>query len=163
LVGCAKPQAASVPNGPPLEVPAPPPRLIAPVELAVAEEPLPEPAPEAPVAVEPERPAPAPARPAPQPPAAATPPPPATPPPDNRVLAAPTANTATERSVRDLLTRATQTLSRINYQRLSVDGKASYDQARRFAQQAEEALRERNVAFAHTLADKAAMLAAELP
>src|SRR5438128_966819 len=45
--GCAKTQAASAPNGPPLSVPAPPPRVLAPVDdqPVVAENPpTPEPA-----------------------------------------------------------------------------------------------------------------------
>jgi len=64
--------------------------------------------------------------------------------------------------VRDLLARAARDLGRINYQRLGAEGKETYDQSRRFSQQAQQALKERNVAFAWTLADKAATLAAEL-
>lgn len=160
--GCAKAQAASVPNGPPLDVPSAPARVLAPVEEAVVAAPTPAPETAQPVATAPVRP---PVRPPvqPAPPAAAAAPPAATPPADNRELrATPTTNAATERSVRDLLAQATRDLNRVNRARLSADGQANFDQARRFSQQAEQALKERNVAFAATLADKAALLAAEL-
>jgi hypothetical protein len=68
----------------------------------------------------------------------------------------------TERNVRDLLTRAQRDLARVNYGRLSADGRAQYDQSKRFSEQAEQALKERNLTFAFTLAEKAATLAAEL-
>jgi hypothetical protein len=61
-----------------------------------------------------------------------------------------------------MLARASRDLTRVDYARLTVDGRAQYDQSRRFSQQAEQALRDRNVVFAATLADKAATLAAEL-
>jgi hypothetical protein len=174
--GCgAKAQASTVPDGPPLVVPSAPPRQIAPPEERAAE--TPPPAPEAPppaTATAPPRPATRPATPPATPPAAAvtetppvTPPATATVPTDNRELRA-TPNTpgaataATEQSVRARMTQATRDLSRVNYQRLSTDGKANYEQARRFAEQAEQALKERNVVFAWTLADKAAVLAADL-
>jgi len=67
-----------------------------------------------------------------------------------------------ERGVRDLLARAARNLGRVSYVRLSADGKDQYDQSKRFSEQAEEALRARNVVFAATLAEKAATLAAEL-
>jgi hypothetical protein len=61
-----------------------------------------------------------------------------------------------------MLARASRDLSRVNYSRLGADGRAQYEQSKRFSTQAEEALRERNLVFAATLADKAATLAAEL-
>jgi hypothetical protein len=64
--------------------------------------------------------------------------------------------------VRDLLASAARDLGRIDYRRLGSEGKETYDQSRRFSQQAQQALKERNVTFAWTLADKAATLAAEL-
>jgi len=162
FAGCATAQAARVADGPPLEVPAAPVRVIAPIEESVIASPTPVPEPES-TASTPAAARPAAPRPAAQPPAAATAPPPAAaPPPDNRVLAAPTTNAVSEQSVRAMLSRANQNLARLNRQRLSGDGQANYDQARRFAQQAEQALRERNVVFAATLADKAETLAAEL-
>jgi hypothetical protein len=60
------------------------------------------------------------------------------------------------------LARAARAISQVEYARLSVDGRSQYDQSKRFSEQAEQALRERNLVFAATLADKAATLAAEL-
>ncbi|MNC89243.1 hypothetical protein D3C83_51490 [compost metagenome] len=53
-------------------------------------------------------------------------------------------------------------MNRVNYQRLSEEGKKQYDQAKRFHEQADDALKEKNFILAMTLADKAAQLAAEL-
>jgi hypothetical protein len=64
--------------------------------------------------------------------------------------------------VRDTLARAARDLSRVDYGRLSADARAQYDQSKRFTQQAEQALKDRNFVFAATLADKAATLAAGL-
>jgi hypothetical protein len=75
---------------------------------------------------------------------------------------APGSLSATEASIRDLLDRANRDLQRVNYQSLSVDGKAQYDTARRFVQQSEDALRNGNLVFAGKLADKAATMAAVL-
>ena len=67
-----------------------------------------------------------------------------------------------ERKVRALLANAARDLSRVDYRSLSVDAKAQYDIAKRFSEQAEEALKVKNVVFAGQLADKAATLAALL-
>ena len=160
--GCAKARAATtVPDGPPLLMPQPPERVLGPVDEPAIAAPEPEPAP-APAAPPP-RPVARPAEPRPQPPAQ---PQPVQPPPaatvDGRDLRAPPATAPTERSVRDLLARAARDVARVNYQQLSADGRAQYDQSKRFAAQAEAALKERNLIFAATLADKAATLAAEL-
>jgi hypothetical protein len=64
--------------------------------------------------------------------------------------------------VRDLLTRASRDINRVDYGKLSVDGRSQYEQSKRFSQQAEQALKDRNFVFAATLADKAATLATEL-
>lgn len=171
--GCAKARAASAPDGPPLEVPEPPARVLGPLDdplpAAAAAPDAPPPAPaRAPARPPARRPAPAaaeaaPAEPAPAAPAAVTPPAEAAPAETRELRAAPNANTAAaERKVRDLLTRAARDVNRIDYARLSADGKAQYDQSKRFSQQAEQALRDRNYVFAETLADKAATLAAEL-
>jgi len=161
LVGCAKARAATVPDGPPLQMPEPPPRVLAPVEEPlVAATPAPEPPPVAATAPRATPPRPPEPRPQPAPPAAAAPPRTAV---DTRELRpASPATTVTERSVREMLARATRDLGRVNYSRLSADGRAQYEQSRRFSTQAEDALRERNLVFAATLADKAATLAAEL-
>ena len=68
----------------------------------------------------------------------------------------------TEASIRTLLERAGQNLGRVRYAALNADGRAQYDTARRFMEQAEEALRASNLAFAGKLADKAATMAAVL-
>jgi hypothetical protein len=72
------------------------------------------------------------------------------------------ANLEGERTVREMLARAARDIARVEYTRLSADGRAQYDQSKRFSAQAEQALKERNLIFAVTLADKAATLAAEL-
>ncbi len=64
--------------------------------------------------------------------------------------------------MRDVMARASRDLGRVDYGRLSREGKAQYDQSKRFSEQAEQALKEKNFVYAMTLADKAAMLAAEL-
>ena len=166
LGGCAKTRAAALPEGPPLQVPAPPDRVLAPVEEpAIVSAPEPETPAAAPTPPRPARPT-AEVRPTPPAPATAPPtPPPATPPPATatRDLKAPSpANAATERSVRDLLARAAKDINQVDYNRLSAEGKSQYEQSKRFSIQAEQALRERNLIFASTLADKAATLAAEL-
>ena len=150
----------------PLQVPPPPAREAGPL-AADAPPPLPLPAePEhtAPSSVLPPRPGPA--RPAP-PPAAATEPARAAA--DDAARPAPSLQTApasgqteVERAVRTLLARAGADLARVDQRRLSTDARAQYDTARRFIAQADEALRARNLVFAHSLADKAATLAAGL-
>lgn len=166
--GCFRPRVAAAPTAPPLTVPEPPERVFLPPE-----EPLPA---EALVPVEAPVPTVAPA--APRPPAprrAGGPPqeeprvdtPPAAqggpPDPSRELRASPSAGDAqAERAVRDTLARSTRDLGRVSVARLSVDGRAQFEQARRFAQQAEQALNARNVFFAATLADKAASLAADL-
>jgi hypothetical protein len=166
--GCAsKAGAATVPDGPPLAMPAPPPRVITPVEI-VAEAPppvVPDPAPVTPTRPPAVRPPAARQEPA----AAATPP--ATqpvvttpPPPEPReVRAVPSAAAAAEeRKVRDVMTRASRDLNRVDYQKLSAEGQSQYNQSKRFAEQADQAIKDRNYVYAMTLADKAATLAAEL-
>ena len=65
-------------------------------------------------------------------------------------------------AIRDLLLRAGRDLARVNAASLNTDGRTQYDQARRFLQQAEDALRTKNIVFAGKLADKAATMAAVL-
>ena len=164
---CAKAQAESVPDGPPLQMPLPPEHVLVPVEppseTAAAPEPEPPPPPAAAAPRTPAaRPTPAP-KPQPTTPAAAAPPaqsPPAEP---RELTAAPSqAGGANERNVRDLLTRASRDLNRVDYSRLSSDSRSQYEQSKRFSEQAEQALKDRNLIFAATLADKAATLASEL-
>lgn len=162
---CAKARAET-PDGPPLAVPAPPPRVIAPAEEPLAATPveLTEPAPTPP---NPSRRAPArsnnaPAQKPDQPPPVEPPAPQAAP--DIPAEPAPTlrAPGVAEKPVRDRLMAANRDLGRVDYLKLSVDGRAQYEQSKRFIQQAEDALKTQNFVFAQTLADKAAQIAAEL-
>jgi len=167
---CAKAQAKTAAAGPPLEVPAPPARVLAPVEepaTASAPPPVETPAPAAAAAprTPPPRPParrPEPERPDSSAPAAATTGQPAAEPPRELRPASPAADAAAERETRDSLARAAGALSRVDYGRLNADARAQYDQAKRFMEQAQQALRDRNFVFAATLADKAATLAAGL-
>ena len=169
LAGCStRARAQALPDGPPLAVPVAPAHEI--VIEQIAEAPPPEPEPE-PVPVQPpprptgtrtqvSKPAPRPeTTPPPNEPAAVTP----QPPPEAPVLRAqPAAAAGDERKVQDLLKKATTDLNRVDYKKLSDDGKVQYDQSKRFNDQAQQAIKERNIVFALTLAEKAATLAAEL-
>ena len=166
--GCAKAQAKSAPAGPPLDVPAPPARVLAPVEEPVtASVPPPEAAPAAAAAPRtPPRPPARRAEPETPPPATAatTGQPAPAPAPEPRELrpASPGADAAAERETRDALARAARDLGRVDYGKLKADARAQYDQSKRFMEQAQQALKDRNFVFGATLADKAAALAAEL-
>jgi hypothetical protein len=166
--GCAKTQAKTVPDGPPLEVPSPPARVIAPADEPIAAAPA-----------EPLEPAPAPTsttrRPVRKPtaepaqkhePAQAQEAPVPQPAPSEPAAAAPVptlrAPGSAEKPIRDLVVQAQRDLSRVDYAKLTEAGKTQYEQSKRFAQQAEQALKEQNFVFAQTLAEKAANLAAEL-
>ena len=59
--------------------------------------------------------------------------------------------------------RADGDLNRIDYRALNTDARTQYDTAKRFIEQAEEAIRMKNLLFAKNLADKAAVLATQLP
>lgn len=162
--GCAKPRAAAAPVMPTLAPPEVPPRV-------VADYPPDPPLPAEPVTAEAVTPRPQQARPARREPPRAQPsdepqgPPPSAPaaaPAPALTLQAPGTTVQAEQSVRALLARATRDLGRVEYQTLDADGKAQYDTARRFMQQADDALKARNVMFAGKLADKAAAMAAVL-
>jgi hypothetical protein len=159
----AKAQVRSEAPMPVLDPPPPPPRVIAAVE------PEPEPIMATPT-VEPTAPVRPPTR-APRPEQksepVATPDPveavarPA-PPPSLTLTPTPGSETQTANAIRDLLGRATRDLSRVNVATLNNDGRAQYETARRFIQQADEALKSRNIVFAGKLADKAVTMAAVL-
>ncbi len=68
----------------------------------------------------------------------------------------------TAAAIRDLLARGARDLARVNAAALDADGRAQFEAARRFLQQADEALKARNIVFAGKLADKAATMAAVL-
>ena len=159
---CAKAQAKSAPDGPPLDMPQPPPRVV----VVAPEEPIPPaPADETPAAAPaPPRPVPQPARVTPRPEPKAEAPAAAAAegkPQEPRTLRAP-GDSPSERAIRDRLNGASRDIGRVNPSRLTAGGRSQYEQARRFIQQAEQALREQDLVFAATLADKAATLAAEL-
>lgn len=165
LTACAaKAQVRTEAELPQLEPPPPPPRVVA------VYTPEPEPLPITP-AVEPATPVRPPARPArpeqkpeavtvqPEPAEAAVRPPTG---PSLTMTPTPGSESQTVTAIRDLLGRAARDLSRVNAASLNGDGRAQYDQARRFIQQAEDALKIRNIVFAGKLADKAATMAAVL-
>lgn len=174
--GCAsKVQARTALDRPPLDPPPPPPRVIAPSPLEASETidrstgGSPANAARPPSAPRPATPAPAvPGRPETAKPEAATAVPEKTDPgrPDSGVRllqTTPRGNEAeAEKSIRALLTTAGQTLGRVDYRSLKADARAQYNTAKRFMQQAEDALKAKNFAFAETLADKALELARSL-
>jgi len=165
LTACAaKAQVRTEAEVPLLDPPPPPPRVVAvyeaePEPLAVA--PAVEPA-------TPVRPPARPSRPEQKPEQATTTPDPVEavvrPPagPSLTMTPTPGSEAQTVTAIRDLLDRANRDLSRVNAASLNSDGRAQYDQARRFIQQADEALKTRNIVFAGKLADKAATMAAVL-
>jgi hypothetical protein len=160
-------QAKGDAGGPALAPPAPPPHTIIPVEIV--EEPAAPPAPPLPApviirpssrprAAKPEKPA---EKPVEKPDPAAVPiQPPAT------VPAPPlqtTANvTEVERTIRARMAQASRDLERTDSRALTPERRAQYDTAKRFLQQADDALKVKNFVFAEQLADKAATLAAAL-
>jgi len=174
--GCARAQAArTTPDGPPLDMPAPPPRD---VETTSIEAPPPAPAtpppPQEPprATAPPARTRPAPTREAarPEPPKVEPPEPAKTPAPANEEPK-PSSTLQTkpageegdvEKAIRTTLKNATSDLGRVNYRTLNADARTQYDSAKGFIRQAEEALRQKNLVFAKTVADKAASIAAQL-
>jgi len=176
MTGCAKLHAKNTPESPPLEVPAPPPRV---VESPDTDLPPPVSLPEEP-ARHPNagQRRPAPPQPRPEPAKPETPKPDLTPPlqageapkPAEEPAKAPAtlqtipagAEPEVERTIRAQLTRAGTDLNRVNYQALNADARTQYDSAKGLVRQAEDALRQKNLVFARSLADKAAALAAQL-
>lgn len=157
----AKAQVSAEVELPLLDPPPPPPRVV----TLYQEDP--EPAPLAPV-VEP-----VPARPVGRPqPQVTRAEPPVTPepapevvkpaPPSLTLSPTPGSESQTVVAIRDLMARATRDLARVNVGALNADGRAQVEAARRFLEQADEALKAGNVVFAGKLADKAATMAAVL-
>ncbi|HEY7189382.1 MAG TPA: hypothetical protein VH436_22650 [Vicinamibacterales bacterium] len=167
--GCGKKHIQTVADGPALAMPAPPSRVFAPIE---DEEPLaattktpdtPTAAPSAPQPASPtrRRPSPAESERTEQPPAPAPAPTPAIETRELRAASSP-ADNESERKITDLMTRARQTLNTVDYRVLSTGRRENYDQAKEMLTAAEKAMKERNFAYAETLADKAMKLATEL-
>jgi hypothetical protein len=162
LGGCAaKAQVLEAPL-PLLDPPSPPPRVVA------AYEPEPEP-----IAITPPAEAATPVRPPARPRPEQKPEPAATasepvenvaraPGPSLTLTPTPGSEAQTVTAIRELLQRASRDLARVNVAALNTDGKSQYETARRFIQQADDALKARNIVFAGKLADKAATIAAVL-
>jgi hypothetical protein len=83
-------------------------------------------------------------------------------PPSLTLTPAPGTETQTEAAIRGLMSQAARDLARVNTAELSTDTRTQFNTARRFLQQAEDALKARNIVFAGKLADKAATMAAAL-
>jgi hypothetical protein len=171
--GCFHASPKTVSASPPLEMPPPPERVVETVEAPPPLPPLPlveEPA-RQPVRLPPARlPAPrveAPPPPKPEPPKVE---PPADPPKvTDEAPKPPTLQTAptgtegdVERRIRDVISRANASLKRVNLRALNPEARTQFDTAKRFIEQAEAALKKRNLEFARNLADKAQGLAAQL-
>ncbi len=169
LSSCAHAVASTTVELPPLEMPEPPPRVVEVIE--------PEPLPVAALPEEPptnvrSRPAQPPRQDVPRqeppktdPVVAETPRPAEDPPkaPPTTLQTTPTQREGeVERRIRILVAQARNDLNRVNYQALNTDARNQYEMAKRFATQAEDAVRTRNLMFATNLADKAAGLAAQL-
>jgi|SRR5436190_6523274 len=169
--GCASAHAKTASDAPPLDMPAPPPRV---VDASEVEPPQPATLPDEPARHTPPQPTtrrtpprsdanrssePPPTTPpveAPKPPAESPKPPPA-------LQTTPTdVEGREEQQIRALLGRANTDLNRVDYQRLNTDARTQYDTAKRFVAQAEDALRTKNLLVARSVADKAATLAAQL-
>lgn len=170
--GCARAKAKTVPEAPALDVPAPPARTVETSDVdASPPVPLPPPPPE-PAKRPPPRPRPAPPRqersadPRAEAPKADAPPAeaqkPGEAPPTNLQTTPSGAEGDVERAIHATLARATSDLNRVNYRGLNRDARTQYDTAKRFIEQADGAVREKNLVFARNLADKAAGLAAQL-
>jgi hypothetical protein len=174
LTGCTRAHAKTSPPSPPLDVPAPPPRAVEPVD---AEAPPPLPLPQEPARNAPARPRQTPPREQPrtEPPKTEQQPPEPTPPEPPKPEEAPKTTPPTtlqtmptsaegeaERAIRAALQRATGDLSHVDYRALNADARNQYDTAKRMMRQADDAVRTKNLVFAKNLADKAAALAAQL-
>jgi hypothetical protein len=164
-VACAKARVKAEPAMTELMPPPPPPRVVeafateplptvepSPVESALAS--LPPPTPPRPL-VKPEPPKTEVVAPPPERPAATAP--------ALTLKPGPNVQTQqTEASIRNLLDRALRDLQKVNYAALNADGRAQFETARRFMQQADDALKATNLPFASKLADKAATMASVL-
>jgi hypothetical protein len=157
---CAK-TAPVVPVDIALAMPAPPARLLIPVELPEYVELVPELVVEA-------SPPPSPPRP-PQvsrqteKPAAPAPPPVEAPPPVLQPTTTTTRLTELEQRIAGLIASAEQRLKGVNFRELGVQARAHFGQARDFIRMANDALRNRNYVYAESLATKANTVAGLLP
>ena len=157
--GCAA-RTSAAPVAAPVELrpPAPPPRMIPAPPDPVEPQNV---APALPAPVVPAKPT---SRPAARPPAVTPSPAPSepTPAPALRPGLSTGTSATTEASVRALLEAARRDLARITPGGLTTDARTQFEAASRFADQADAALKARNLVYAGLLADKAATLAAAL-
>jgi hypothetical protein len=173
--GCVTTRAQTPTTRPPLEVPPVPPRVIEPAPEPPI--PYPEPVGDLPVAPPATQPRAKPTArdnttqkpetktvepPAPETPPATPPVAPNTPP----VAPLRTAGTGdgaqAEKQVRDTIGRANGLLGRVDYRKLSPERRKAYDDAKRFLEASEGALKAANFEYAKNLADTAETLAKEL-
>ena len=155
VTGCARLHAKNI--GPPLDMPAPPPRVVPVATTPIESQPIVVSQPVGEVQSTPPAPVPVPS---PTPPVATErPAQPAAEPPSLQTSANPS---AAEQRTRAALASSTRDLGRIDVRSLGPDARAQYDIARRFVAQAADALNGKNYEFALQLADKAATLAALL-
>ena len=165
LGGCAaKVQARSEIEMPVLEPPPAPPRVVASYQVAAGTAP---PVTEVVETAAPPRPPVRPQRPERPEPSLSTPEPVqeasrAESTPSLTLTPSPGTETQTAAAISNLMARAARDLARVNQASLNADGRTQFDTARRFLQQADEALKARNIVFAGKLADKAATMAAVL-
>jgi len=168
--GCHRAHAKTLPESPPLEVPAVPPREVEPIEV---ETPQPVPLPEEPARTPQPRLRPAVPAPRVEPPKTEPPkteqPPVETPKPEEPAkppallqTTPPNTEVDLERGIRATLTRAQTDLNRVDAGRLTPDARVQYDTAKSFIRQADQAIRSKNLLFAKSVAEKAAVLAAQL-
>jgi hypothetical protein len=173
LSGCTHAHAKISPDQPALDMPAPPPRDVEPLDAEVpAPMPLPDepehqtPARARPAQREPSRPEPKTEPPktepeAPKPPEEA--PHPASPPPPTTLQTTPPAvEGEVERSIRATLAHATAELSRVDYRVLNKDARNQYDLAKNWIRQSEALMAAKNLALANMLAGKAKDIAVQL-
>ena len=158
--GCATARAKATSAPVALEAPAPPPRVIVPPEPEIPKPPSPAPEPESAAPRTPRR-SPV-AGPAKAEPKVESPRPAPQAPPATLEQKLPDSPVEIVRKVREQLGQAQSDLRRVDYRALGTDGKSQYDTATRFIEQAEQALREKNLVFAAKVAEKAAGLAATL-
>jgi hypothetical protein len=168
---CHRAHAKTLPENPPLDVPGVPPREVEPIEV---ETPQPVPLPEEPARTptprlrpttretpRPEQPRTETPKPE-QPPVEAPKPEEPAKPPALLQTTPPNTEVDLERGIRATLTRAQTDLNRVDAGRLTADARVQYDTAKSFIRQADQAIRAKNLLFAKSVAEKAAVLAAQL-
>src|SRR5512133_759171 len=168
LTACGKQRVATQPDMPALAPPPPPPRVVTPPETAEEPPPTPpepdrnKPPRRTPARSEPPRETPVKPEAAPKSPPAATPPAreETQPPPTTLQTVTPANQAQMERDARALLAQAKKDLATLRPASLNADGRGQYETARRFVEQADQALKEQNFVLAKQLADKAATIAA---